>query len=149
MTQQMSPRADIFFNFTLVCSQKIFFQSLRGITPSKFIVSEPYTKGWKDEKGQHNMPRPIYDGSILKFTIYCIPRLFVEWWKSWSFFENPHIKCDGWRDWLEIKWRDWMERQRMKDERHIVNTSCPGHIPYMAGNKNQIKLWCLQYIFYK
>lgn len=49
----------------------------------------------------------------------------------------------------EIEWRDWMERQRMKDERHIVNTSCPGHIPYMAWNKNQIKLWCLQYIFYK
>lgn len=46
----------------------------------------------------------------------------------------------------EIGWRD---RARMRDERHIVNTSCPGHIPDMAGNKNQIKLWCLQYIFYK
>lgn len=101
MTQQMSPRADNFFQFYVSLQSEDFFQSLRGITPSKFIVSEPYTKGWKDEKGQHNMPRPIYDGSILKFTIYCIPRLFVEWWKSWSFFENKHIKCDWWRDWME------------------------------------------------
>lgn len=30
-----------------------------------------------------------------------------------------------WRLNEEIGWRD-----RMKDERHIVNTSCPGHIPY-------------------
>lgn len=99
-------------------------------------------EAWVDNgfRGSQFQLVPSQTGAIyLQSTALLKIYLFVDWGKSWSFFEKSHIKlqCDGWRD------------RGQRDERHIVNTTYPGHILYMAGNKNQIKLWCLQNIFYK
>lgn len=137
-------RQIIFFNFTLVCSQKIFlkFKGHNSVKNYRIWAIYERMEGWKRATQYapanlrweyikiYNLLHSSFICRVVKILKFLWKSTHKVWWME---------RLNG-----EIGWRD-----RMRDERHIVNTSCPGHIPYMAGNKNQIKLWCLQYIFYK
>lgn len=103
VTQQMSPRADNFFNFTLVCTQsEDFFSKFKGHNSVKnYRIWAIYERmeGWK--RATQYAPANLRWEYNKIYNLLHSSCLFVEWWKSWSFFENPHIKCDGWRDWME------------------------------------------------
>lgn len=93
----------IVFNFTLVCTQsEDFFSKFKGHNSVKnYQIWAIYLRMERWKRATQYAPANLRWEYNKIYNLLHSSCLFVEWRKSWSFFENPHIKCDGWRDWME------------------------------------------------